>query len=168
MPYGESMVTEIWVNIGSGNGLLPAGSKPLPEVLNKCWHIIGAWWCHQMQTFSSLLAICAGNSPVTGYFPAQRPVTRSFEVFFDLCLNKWLSKQWWGWWFEMPLCPLWRHCNGYVTFTRRKFHRSNSRNQSLSHLELLRYFTGANELTPKLITLWLVNMNSVTSSGNCC
>ena len=41
----------------------------------------------------ALLAICAGNSPVTGEFPAQRPVTRSFDVFFDLRLNKRLSKQ---------------------------------------------------------------------------
>ena len=53
-----------------------------------------------MEAFSALLAICAGNSPVTGEFPAQRPVTRSFDVFFDLRLNKWLSKQSWGWWFE--------------------------------------------------------------------
>ena len=44
-------------------------------------------WRHQMELFSALLAICAGNSPVTGEFPAQRPVTRSFDVFFDLCLN---------------------------------------------------------------------------------
>ena len=58
------------------------------------------WWCHQIETFSALLAICAGNSPVTGEFPAQRPVTRSFNVFFDLRLNKRLSKQWWGWRFE--------------------------------------------------------------------
>ena len=41
-----------------------------------------------METFPALLALCAGNSPVTGEFPAQRPVTRSFDVFFDLCLNK--------------------------------------------------------------------------------
>ena len=53
-------------------------------------------WRHQMETFSALLAICAGNSPVTGEFPAQRTVTRSFGVFFDLRLNKWLSKQSWG------------------------------------------------------------------------
>ena len=46
-----------------------------------------------MDTFSVLLAICAGNSPVPGEFPAQRPVTRSLDVFFDLCLNKKLSKQ---------------------------------------------------------------------------
>ena len=45
------------------------------------------WWRHQMETFSALLAICVGNSPVLGEFPAQRPVTRSFDVFFDLYLN---------------------------------------------------------------------------------
>ena len=50
------------------------------------------WWRHQMETSSALLAICAGNSPVTGEFPAQRPVTRSFDVFLDLRLNKRLSK----------------------------------------------------------------------------
>ena len=55
-------------------------------------------WKH----FSALLAICAENSPVTGEFPAQRPVTRSFEVFFDLRLIKRLSKQWRGWWLETP------------------------------------------------------------------
>ena len=51
------------------------------------------WWRHQMETFSALPALCAGNSPVAGDFPSQRPVTRSFHVFFDLRLNKWLSKQ---------------------------------------------------------------------------
>ena len=51
-----------------------------------------------MEAFSALLAFCAGNSPVTGEFPAQRPVTRSFDVFFDLRLNQRLSKQSWGWW----------------------------------------------------------------------
>ena len=64
-------------------------------------------WKH----FYALLAICTGNSPVPGEFPAQRPVTRSFGVFFDLCPNKRLSKQSWGWWFEMPSHPLWRHRN---------------------------------------------------------
>ena len=46
-----------------------------------------------METFSALLALCAGNSPINGEFPAQRPVTRSFDVLFDLRLNKRLSKQ---------------------------------------------------------------------------
>ena len=69
------------------------------------------WWRHQMETFSALLAICAGNSPVPGEFLAQRPVTRCFSVFFDLHLNIWLSKQSQGWWFETLPCPLWHHCN---------------------------------------------------------
>ena len=70
-----------------------------------------SWWRHQMETFSALLAICAGNSPVPGEFPAQRPVTRRFDVFFDLRLNKRLSKQSWGWWFETLPRPFWRHSN---------------------------------------------------------
>ena len=45
-----------------------------------------------METFSALLAICAGNSLLPGEFPAQRPVTRSFDIFFDLRLIKRLSK----------------------------------------------------------------------------
>ena len=76
------------------------------------WGQKGTWWCHQIETFSFLLALCAGNSPVTGEFPAQRPVMRSFDVFFDRHLNKRLSKQSWGWWFETPSCSLWCHCNG--------------------------------------------------------
>ena len=64
-----------------------------------------------METFSALLAICAGNSPVSGEFPAQRPVRRSFDVFFDLRLDGWLSKHSWGWWLETPSCPLWRQSN---------------------------------------------------------
>ena len=46
-----------------------------------------------MEKKSALLAICAGNSPVSGEFPAQRPVTRSFDIIFDLPLNKQLSIQ---------------------------------------------------------------------------
>ena len=71
------------------------------------------WWRHQMETFSALLAICAGNWPVPGEFPAQRPVTRSFDVFFGLRPNKRLSKQWWGWGFQTPSHPLWHHCNAF-------------------------------------------------------
>ena len=52
-----------------------------------------SWWRHEMETFSALLAICSENSPVPGEFPAQRPVTRSFDVFFDLHLSKRLIKQ---------------------------------------------------------------------------
>ena len=62
---------------------------------------IASWCRHQMETFS--VAICAGNSPVAGESPSQRPMTRSFDVFFHLRLNKRLSIQSWGWWFETPL-----------------------------------------------------------------
>ena len=83
-------------------------------VLNPCmasrhiWVLL-PWRLYQMETFSALLTISVGNSPVTGEFPAQRPVTRSFDVFFHLYLNKRLSKHSWGWWFGTPSRPLWRH-----------------------------------------------------------
>ena len=99
-----------------------ARRNPLP--MSKI-HILAAhtrlqWWRHQMEILSALLAICAGNSPVPSKFPAQRVVTRSFDVFFDLRLNKRLSKQSWGWWFETPSRPLWRHRNAYTDCARRK------------------------------------------------
>ena len=46
-----------------------------------------------METFSALMALCEGNPTVIGEFPSQRPVTRSFDIFFDAHMNKWLSKQ---------------------------------------------------------------------------
>ena len=49
------------------------------------------------------------TGPLRGENPSQRPVTRSFDVFFDLRLIIRLNKQSWGWWFETPSCPLWRH-----------------------------------------------------------
>ena len=64
-----------------------------------------------METFSALLALCAGNSPVTGEFPAQRPVIHSFDVFVDLRMNKRLNKWPRRRWFETPSRLLWRHCN---------------------------------------------------------
>ena len=64
-----------------------------------------------METFSALLAICAGNSPVPGEFPTQRPVMRSFDVYFDMHPNKRLSKQSWGWRFETLSQPFWRNRN---------------------------------------------------------
>ena len=88
-------------------------NETLLKGVNKNVHLFYSltWRRHQMETFSALLAIWAGNSPVTVEFPAIRPVTRSFNDFFDLRLNKRMSEQWWSWWFETPSCPLWRHCN---------------------------------------------------------
>ena len=59
------------------------------------WTANNTWSRHQMEIFSVL----------------QRPVTRSFYVFFDLHLNKRLSKQKWDWWCETPWCSLWHHRN---------------------------------------------------------
>ena len=85
--------------------------------MNHHWQATGcllwliSWWRHRLETFSTLLVLCAGNSPVTGEFPSKRPVTRSFDVFFDRRLNKRLSKHSIRRWFETPAHSLWCHCN---------------------------------------------------------
>ena len=70
------------------------------------------WWRHHIETFSALLALCVGNSPVTDEFPSQRPVTRGFDVSLICALNKRLSKQSGGWWFETwsNITRYWTHC----------------------------------------------------------
>ena len=73
-----------------------------------------AWLRHQMETFSTLLILCTGNSPVTGDFPAQKTVMRNFDIFFDLHMNQRLSKQSSRGWFETPSRSLWRHCDGKI------------------------------------------------------
>ena len=96
-----------------------------------------------METFSALLAICAGNSPVLGEFPTERPVTRSFDVFFDLRLNKRLSKQSWDWWFATLSRPLWRHRNentvlqitGSQDFIHRHRHRHRLQAYNITKLQ---------------------------------
>ena len=83
------------------------------------WHYNSGYWpvSRGMMTSSNgtifrVTGLGPGNSSVTGEFPAQRPVTRSFDVCFDLRLNKRLSKQSWSWWSETSPRSLWRHCNG--------------------------------------------------------
>ena len=67
------------------------------------------------------------------WITSQRPVTRSLNVFFDLCLNKRLSNQSWGWWFETPSRPLRRHCIVIVHWTVRKFSKNNAPKYTISH-----------------------------------
>ena len=55
--------------------------------------------------------LCGEFTGHTGEFPEQKPLTRTLDIFFDLRLNKRLSKQSLGWWFETPSHPLCRHCN---------------------------------------------------------
>ena len=91
-----------------------------------------AWWRHQIKSSSALLTLCAGNSPVTGEFPSQKPLARSFDVFFDMRLNKKLSKQSWGWWFETPPRSLWHRCNKKIIVqlidTEPEFNKAKHRN----------------------------------------
>ena len=72
--------------IGGVSQLLYVPIKNFPHQTCK------SWWRHQMETFSALLAICAGNSPVSGEFSVQTPVTRSFDVSF-ICtrINGWVN-----------------------------------------------------------------------------
>ena len=83
-----------------------------------------ATWIHRKihtKKFVHGLCFAVGFFRVTGHLcgeftghrwiPRTKPVTRCFDAFFDLRLNKRLSKQSWGWWFETPSCSLWRHRN---------------------------------------------------------
>ena len=122
---------------------LESGIEPLSIIfINIRRHSVLSCWRHQMETFSALLGICARNSPVTGEFPAQRPVTQSFDAFFDLRLNKRLSKQSWGWWLETPSRPLWRHHNALsdqrYTYRQKKDPCSGSEYVTYLRLDILR------------------------------
>ena len=87
-----------------------------------------SWWRHEMEPFSTLLALSAGNSPVPVNSPHKGQWRGTFDVFSDLRLNKQLSKQPWGWWFETPMWSLWRQCNditsnpGDICFCSFKWH----------------------------------------------
>ena len=76
------------------------------------WYWWGcAWWRHQMETFSALLALCAGIHRSRWIPRTKASDAELWFFFFDLHVNKWFSKQWWSWWFETASRPLLRHCN---------------------------------------------------------
>ena len=106
--------------------------KCYASIIQVIWVFARPWWRHEMEILSTLLAICAGNSPASCEFPAQRPVTWSFGVFFDLCLNKRLRKQSWGRRFETLSRPLWRHCNAWedwhISFAKDYYHHKQPDN----------------------------------------
>ena len=96
------------------------------EIISYCWccccwdclfwrHLVVCIHCIKMTSSNGNVFRVTG--PLCGEFtgpgevPAQRPVTRSFDVFFDLRPNKRLSNQPWGWWFKTLSWSLWRHCN---------------------------------------------------------
>ena len=92
-----------------------------PSNLFMRWFVKRSRWRYQMATFSTLHAVCAGNPSVTGEFSAQRTMARSFDVFFDLRLNKRLRKQSRPWWFEMPSRSLWLRCKIVLVHSRANF-----------------------------------------------
>ena len=98
---------------------------------------------HQMKTFSALLALCVENSPDTGELPSQRSVRRSFDIFFDLGLNKRLSKQLKSWWFETTSCSLWRHHN--VLSQNNSFIRTQKQCVSMIHSEETVKYSSVNQ-----------------------
>ena len=103
----QGFLTATWTqtfdldNTSHLHGQLSTKYKPISP--NE-YELSDTWWRHQMETFSAVLAICAGNSPVTGEFLSQRPVTQSSDIFVAMRMKKQLSKQ--SHW-------LWGHCNGY-------------------------------------------------------
>ena len=84
-------VNGVWTEAGDissfTNGLVLGGLHPRRR--------------HKMETFNALLTLCEGNPPVV---PLTKPVTRSFDVFFKVCLSKLLNKQSKGRWFQMSWC----------------------------------------------------------------
>ena len=110
----ESGAARTWLRTinGCGDALLCEGSHS--EQLE-------SWWRHQMEKKKfTLLPFVIGfhRSPVDS--PHRGPVTRRFDVFFDLHPNKRLNKQSRRWWFDTPSRSLWRHCNVLKNFTVRK------------------------------------------------
>ena len=69
------------------------------------------WWRHQMETFFRVTGPLCGEFTGYRWIPHTKASDAEFDVFIDLCMNKWLSKQSWGCWFETPSRSLWRHCN---------------------------------------------------------
>ena len=151
-PYGE-----IWVNIGSGYGLLPGGTKPLPEpdieLLPKeiyGTHLIpisqevlkisncrsaensAPWW--MMSSNGNIFRV---TGHLCGEFTDHRWISRTkvsdaeLWCFLDMRLNKRLSKQPGGWWFETPSRPLWRHSNGIESHRCEERHPPKQRYQQV-------------------------------------
>ena len=86
------VITSLFTGVYAFLGKTPWSWHQRRHIMQRMIILFTTWWRHQMETFSALLAICAGNSPVPGEFPALRPMTQSFDVFFDLRLNERLSK----------------------------------------------------------------------------
>ena len=79
-----------------------------PENRKSVLIVIFAQWIFNIISFDRWIT-------VDRWITRTKPVTPSFDIFCDPCLNKRLSKQSWGWWFESLSRPLWRHYYGPFT-----------------------------------------------------
>ena len=125
---------------------------------------------------SALRAICARNSPVNGEFPTQRPMTRRFDVFFDLPPNERLSKQSGGWCFETPSRPLWRHSNKELWSNAEVIHwgahlliRFNfNPNMDEDHIHSKAYYVISYPFNDYIVTVWQWITNFIPDFYNGC
>ena len=118
LPAGLAITVD-WMCGWGYNGQVPGWIDVLFTTRARYKSNLKTWWqgspYHLLTSFNESIfrvaGFCAGNSPVTVEFPAQKPITRSFDIFFDLRLSKRLNKQSKRRWFEMSSRSLWRHCN---------------------------------------------------------
>ena len=99
----------------------------------------------------------SGEFTGPGEFPTQRPVTRSFDVFFHRRLNKQLSRQPRGWWFETPPWSLWRQCNDiaklpYIWLV--EYIRLHGCHLQFIHLQ--RFMTQLQESITSIVFTWMM------------
>ena len=94
----------------------PPWCKPVSSI--EFMYITGLWLPMMTSSNGNIFRVTGHLCGEFTGLPKRRPVTQSFDVFFDLCLNKRLNKQSWGWWFETLSRPLWRHRNAKEVFYR--------------------------------------------------
>ena len=111
-----SIIWALYTKLNIINRIVPGLAIDLLVVLEASCMAVHFMMTSSNRNIFRVTGPLCGEFTAPGEFPAQRPVTRSFGVFFDLRLNKRLSKQPWGWWFETPAWSLWRHRNVKVCF----------------------------------------------------
>ena len=115
-----------------------------------------------MERFAALLVLFAGNTPATGEFPPQRPVTRNFDVSVICALNNRLSKESWRWLFETPSRSSWRYCNvGYPSLVDKTLLHNNK--NMIKCMHRFRSITNTFYKNNVLVTELLSNSDSVNT-----
>ena len=128
-----------------------------------------SWWCHQMEGFSALLAVCAGDSPVTGEFPSQGPVARSLDVFIDghsyimyqgqTCWCSAFARSWWRHQMEI-FSALLAACVGVHRPPVNSPHRDQWRGALMFSLMIIIIHLGSNELM-QFTRLVMASLNEI-------